>query len=65
LRTGHKRFRGATKRFVRRRDHIAADEYEAEIARLKALILALAEKLFLAAEVLANRAERRQKRQIE
>jgi hypothetical protein len=38
------------------------DQYEAEIARLHAFILRLAERLFLAAEVLARNAEKRKPR---
>ena len=38
------------------------DEKDAEIRRLHAFILTLAQRLFLAAEVLANRAEKREKK---
>lgn len=40
---------------------MSSDEYEAEIERLHAMVLAVSQRLFLAAEVLGMRAERKNK----
>lgn len=40
---------------------MTTDQYAAEVARLNAFILRLAERLFLAAEILARLAEKRKK----
>lgn len=44
---------------------MTSDEYEAEIERLHAMVLAVSQRLFLAAEVLSIRAERKKKAEVD